>query len=84
MPIITVGSRYLLFKVSKTKNLLLSDSQGKALAIANFTIISLPVAKVEHVYSIIPKKDVFDNIVPFIGCKNLSAVTSDKIGSTDI
>ena len=55
--------RYHLFKVSKTRNLLISDSQGKGLDIANFNVLSLPGAKIEHVYNFIPKKNLYDIIV---------------------
>ena len=71
--------RYHLFKVSRTRNLIISDSQGKGLNIANFNILSLPGAKVEHVYKFIPKKDFYDIIVLFIGGNDLFTVTSENV-----
>ena len=50
--------RYHLFKVSKTRNLLTSDSQGKGLDIGTFNVLLLPGAKIEHVYNFILKKDL--------------------------
>ena len=44
--------RYHLFKTSRTKNLLIGDSQAKKLNIANFNVISLPGAQVNHVYKL--------------------------------
>ena len=71
--------RYHLFKVSKTRNLLFSDSQGKKLDIASSTNLSLPRAKVKHVYSFIPKKGFYNIIVLFIGGNNLFATTSNNL-----
>ena len=71
--------RYHLFKVSKTRNLLISDSQGKGLDIANFNVFSLPGAKIEHVYTFIPKRNVYDIIVLFIGGNNLFATTTKNL-----
>ena len=44
--------RYHLFKTSRTKNLLIGDSQAKKLNIANFNILSIPGAQVKHVYNL--------------------------------
>ena len=44
--------RYHLSKTSRTKNLLIGNSQAKKLNIANFTILSLPGAQVKHVYKL--------------------------------
>ena len=63
--------RYHLFKVSSTRNLIIADSQAKGLETANFNILSLPGAKVRHVYNFIPKKDHYDIIVLFIGGNDL-------------
>ena len=71
--------RYHLFKVSKSRNLLISDSQGKRLDIANFNVLSLPGAKIEHVYNFNPKKDFYDIIILFIGCNNLFVTTSENL-----
>ena len=71
--------RYHLFKVSKTGNLLISDSQGKGLDIANFNVLSLPGAKIEHDYNFIPKKNLYDIVVLFIGGNNLFATTSKNL-----
>ena len=60
-----------LFKSSRTRNLLIADSQGKELDTANFNVLSLPGACVRHVYSFIPKKDTYDTVVIFIGGNNL-------------
>ena len=70
--------RYHQFKVSKTRNLLISDSQGKGLDIADFNVLSLPGAKTEHAYNFIPKKDLYDIIVLFTGGNNLFATTSEN------
>ena len=58
--------RYHLFKSSRTRNLLTGDSQAKKLNVANFNILSLPGAQLKLVYKILPKKDIYDTIVPFI------------------
>ena len=71
--------RHHLFKVSKTRNLLISDSQRKGLGIANFNVLSLPGAKIEHVYNFISKKDFYDTIVLFIGGNNLFVTTSENL-----
>ena len=71
--------RYHLFKVSKTRNLLISDSQGNGLDIANFNVLSLPGAKIEHVYNFIPKRNLYDIIVLFIGGNNLFATTKKNL-----
>ena len=62
---------YPLFKISRTKNLLIGDSHSKKLNIANFNILSLPGAQVKHVYIFLPKKDIYDTIVLFIGGNDL-------------
>ena len=78
-PIPGIYSKQLrVINVSNIRNLLISDSQGKRLDIANFTVLSLPGAKVEHVYNSIPKKALYNNIVLFIGGNNWFAVISDN------
>ena len=59
--------RYHVFKTSRTRNLLPGNSQAKKLNIANFKIVSLPGAQVKHFYKFLPKKDIYDTIVLFIG-----------------
>ena len=71
--------RYQLFKVSKIRTFLISDSQGKGLDIANFNVLSLLGAKVENVYYFFPKKGLYDLIVLFLGGNNLFATTSGNI-----
>ena len=71
--------RYQLFKISKTRNLLISDRQGRGLDIANFNILSLPGAKVENVYNFIPKKGLYDLIVLFLSGNNIFATTSENL-----
>ena len=73
--------RYHLFKSSRSRNLLIADSQGKELDIANFNVLSLPGACVRHVYNFIPKNDSYDTVVLFIGgndlfCNNLPSTKS--------
>ena len=63
--------RYHLFKTSRTRNLLIGDSQAKKLNIANFNIVWLPGAQVKHVYKFLPQKDIYDTIVLFIGGNDL-------------
>ena len=60
-----------MFKTSRTRNLLFGDSQAKKLNIANFHILLLPGAQVKHVYKFLPKKDIYDTIVLFIGSNDL-------------
>ena len=45
-----------------SRNLLIADSQGKELDIANFNVLSLPGACVRHVYNFIPKKDSYETV----------------------
>ena len=63
--------RYHLFKTSRTRKLLMGDSQAKKLIIANFNILPLLGAPVKHVCKIPPKKDIYDTIVLFIGGNDL-------------
>ena len=63
--------RYLIFKDSVQRNLLIADSQAKYLDFANFNILSLPGAKVHEVYNFIPRVGRFDIIVLFVGGNDL-------------
>ena len=60
------------------------DSQGTGLDIDNFNVLSLPGAKVEHVYNFVPRKDLYDIIVLFIGGNNLLATTTKNSVFSDI
>ena len=71
--------RYHPFKVSKTRNQLIFESQRKGLDIANFNVLSLPGAKREHVYIFIAKKNLYDIILLFIGGNNPFATTSKNL-----
>ena len=42
-------------------------------------VLSLLGAKIEHVYNFIPKKDLYDIIVLFIGGNNLFVTTSENL-----
>ena len=63
--------RYHLSTTSRARNLLIDDSHAKKLNIAKFNIFSLPGAQVKHVYKFLPKKDIYDTIVLFIGGNDL-------------
>ena len=63
--------------------MLIADSQGKELDIANFNVLSLRRACVRHVYNFIPKKHSYETAVLFIGgtdlfCNNVSSTKSAK------
>ena len=60
-----------MFKTSRTRNLLIADSQAKKMNIANFNKLSLPGAQVKHIYNLLPKKVIYNTIVLFIGGKDL-------------
>ena len=77
--------RYQLFKTSRTRNLLIGDSQAKKLNIANFNILSLPGAQVKHVFKFLPKKDIYDTIVLFIGGNDLfSGKAQSNISASEL
>ena len=77
--------RYHLFKTSRTRNLLIGDSQAKKLNIANFNILSLPGAQVKHVYIFLPRKDIYDAIVLFIGGNDLfSGKAQSNISASEL
>ena len=77
--------RYHLFKTSRTRNLLIGDSQAKKLNIANFNILSLPGALVKHVYKFVPKKEIYDTIVFFIGGSDLfSGKAQSNISASEL
>ena len=77
--------RYHLFKTSRTTNLLIGDSQAKKLNIANFNILLLPGAQVKHVYKFLPKTDIYDTIVLFIGGNDLfSGKAQSNISASEL
>ena len=77
--------RYHLFKSSRTRNLLIDDSQAKKLNITNFNILSLPGAQIKHVYNFLPKKDIYDTIVVFIGGNDLfSGEAQSNISASEL
>ena len=63
--------RYHLFKVSKSRNLIIADSQARELDIANFNVLSLPGARVRHVLQFRSQKGDYDIVVLFIGGNDL-------------
>ena len=63
--------RYHLFKTSPTRNLIITDSQGRNLTFPNFNILVLPGARVGDVRPFLPAKGRFDLIVFFIGGNDL-------------
>ena len=75
--------RYHLFKSSKSRSLLIADSQGKELDIVNFNVLSLPGACVRHVYNFNPKKDSYDTVVLFIGGNYLFCNTAPSTKSAE-
>ena len=77
--------RYHLLKTSRTRNLLIGDSQAQKLNIANFNILSLPGAQVKHVYKFLPVRDIYDTVVLFIGCNDLfSGKAQSNISSSEL
>ena len=76
---------YHLFQTSRPRNLLIGDSQAKILNIANFNILSLPGALVKHVYNFVPKKDLYDTVVLFIGGNDLfSGKAQSNISASEL
>ena len=63
--------RYHLLKTSPTRNLIITDSQGRNLTFPNFNILVLPGARVGDVRTFLPAKGRFDLIVFFIGGNDL-------------
>ena len=63
--------RYHLFKTSPTRNLIITDSQGRNLTFPNFNILVLPGARVGDVRPFLPAKGRFNLIVFFIGGNDL-------------
>ena len=77
--------RYHSFETSRTRILLIGDSQAKRLNIAKFNIISLPGAQVKHVYKVLPRKDIYDIIVLFIGGNDLfSGKAQSNISASEL
>ena len=60
-----------LFKTSPTRNLIITDSQGRNLTFPNFNILVLPGAQVGDVRRFLPAKGWYDLIVLFIGGNDL-------------
>ena len=63
--------RFHICQTSKTRNLLIGDSQIKSLVFPNFCIISIPGGRVCHVRNFIPQQGEFDTITLFIGANDL-------------
>ena len=63
--------RYHRFKTSPTRNLIITDSQGRNLTFPNFNILVLPGARVGDARPFLPAKGRFDLIVFFIGGNDL-------------
>ena len=63
--------RYHLFKTSPTRNLNITDSQGRNLTFPNFNILVLPGARIGDVRPFLPAKGRFDLIVLFNGGNDL-------------
>ena len=63
--------RYHFFKTSPTRNLIITDSQGRNLTFPNFNILVLPGARVGELRPFLPAKRRFDLIVLFIGGNDL-------------
>ena len=77
--------RYHLFKTSRTRNLLIGDGQARQLNIAIFNILSLPGAQGKHVYKVLPKKDIYDTIVLFIGGNDIfSGKAQSNISASEL
>ena len=70
--------RYHLFKSSRSRSLLIADSQGKELDMTNFKVLSLPGACVRHVYNFIAIKDSYDTVVFSTGGLRCNKVASTK------
>ena len=66
-----INMRYHTFKSSKTKNLLISDSQAKNLFFPNFNILSIPGGKIKDVWLFLPSPGEYEIIVLFIGGNDL-------------
>ena len=56
-----------IFKTSKTKYLMIADSQARRLVFPNFNILSIPGGKILHVQSHLPRKCQYEIICLFIG-----------------
>ena len=74
-----------MFKTSRTRNLLIVDSQAGKLKIANFNILSLRGAQVKHVFQFLPKKYIHDTFVLFIGGNDLfSGKAQSNISASEL
>ena len=77
--------RYHLFKTSRTRNLLIGDSQAKKVNVANFNILSLPGAQVKHVFKFLPEEDIYDTIVLFIGGNDpFSGMAQSNVSASEL
>ena len=77
--------RYHFFKTSRTRNLVIGESQAKKLNVAIFNILSLPGTQVKHVYKFLPKKDICDTIDLFIGGNDLfSGKAQSNISASEL
>ena len=56
-----------IFKTSKTKQLLIADSQARRLVFPNFNILSIPGGRIFHVLNHLPTKGQYEIICLFIG-----------------
>ena len=56
-----------IFKTSKTKQLLIADSQAKRLVFTNFNILSISGGRIFHVQNHLPTKGQYEIICLFIG-----------------
>ena len=63
--------RYHTFKSSRTRNLIIADSQCRNLIFPNFNILSLPGAQISHAYKFLPAKGRYNLITLFIGGNDL-------------
>ena len=63
--------RYHTFKSSRTRNLIIADSQCRNLIFPNFNILSLPGARISHAYKFLPAKGRYNLITLFIGGNDL-------------
>ena len=63
--------RYHLFKSSKTKFILITDSQGRHFESGHLNLLSLPGATIKDVYHFVPPINQYCKIILFIGGNDL-------------
>ena len=63
--------RYHLFKSSKTKFILITDSQGRHFESGNLNILSLPGPTIKDVYNFVPPINQYCKIILFMGGNDL-------------